>query len=110
MFSIATYRGSSDAVGILVRSWNASGEGGAAIVYDFERRYLEAIFEGDGDMGSQSHLDETQSNKKRIGGDVDMREGDQMTVRHDSCSHMSTKHTGFLGNYHHQLCGCSHCG
>lgn len=30
-------------MGILVRSWNASGEGGAAIVYDFDRQVSPAL-------------------------------------------------------------------
>ena len=73
-------RGSSDAAGFLIRSWNASDEGGAAIVYDFERRYLEVIFQGESDMGSQARLEDVPGKQKRIGGDVDMREGDLLTV------------------------------
>ena len=75
-----TCRGSSDAVGFLIRSWNASGDGGAAIVYDFNDHRLEAIFEGEADIGSQATLDDTQDHQRRIGGDVDMRPGDKLTV------------------------------
>lgn len=83
-------RGSADAVGILIRSWNASGEGGAAIVYDFDRKYLEAIFEGDGDMGSQARLEEVNGKQKRIGGDIDMRKGDPLKARL-ACTHNPAK-------------------
>lgn len=66
-------RGSAAAAGILIRSWNASDEGGAAIVYDWERGVLEAIFEGDSDIGSQAELDASHESQKRFGGPVDMQ-------------------------------------
>lgn len=37
-------RGSASAVGLLFRSWQAEAEGGTAVVYDWERGVLEAIF------------------------------------------------------------------
>ena len=50
-------------------------------MYDFDRKYLEVIFEGDGDMGSQARLDDDNGKQKRIGGDVDMRSGDKLKVK-----------------------------
>ena len=51
-------------------------------MYDFDRKILEAIFEGDGDMGSQAKLEEVNGKQKRIGGDVNMRKGDPLKARH----------------------------
>ena len=48
--SVTLERGSAVAAGVLVRSWNAGGEGSAAIVVDWEAGVLEAVFEG-GDEG-----------------------------------------------------------
>ena len=48
--SVTLERGSAVAAGVLVRSWNAGGEGSAAIVIDWESGVLEAVFEG-GDEG-----------------------------------------------------------
>ena len=48
--SVTLERGSAVAAGVLVRSWNAGGEGSAAIVVDWESGVLEAVFEG-GDEG-----------------------------------------------------------
>jgi len=45
------------------------------------RGYLETIFEGESDLAGQTRLDEVQESQKRIGGMVDMREGEQLTVR-----------------------------
>lgn len=38
-------RGDAESVGLLFRSWNAGGEGSAAILFDFDRNILEAVFE-----------------------------------------------------------------
>lgn len=37
--------GTSEAAGILIRSWRVGGEGTAAIVFDWERSCLEIVFE-----------------------------------------------------------------
>lgn len=73
------FRGDSQAAGILIRSWSASDEGGAAIVYDWDRNVLEAIFEGESDLSTQNELD-TEDNQRRIGGSVDLRQGENLQV------------------------------
>ena len=78
---LCSCRGTAGAAGLLVRSWNASGEGGAAIVYDWERRVLEAIFEGEGDMATLADLDDARDTQKRVGGDVDMPDDSTLQVR-----------------------------
>lgn len=62
-------RGSATSAGILFRSWNAGGEGSAAIVFDWERGVLEAIFEGAGaDLGAEPELDPDDEATRRVGG------------------------------------------
>lgn len=62
-------RGSATSAGILFRSWNAGGEGSAAIVFDWERGVLEAIFEGAGaDLGAAEALDPEDESTRRVGG------------------------------------------
>lgn len=48
-------RGDAAACGVLVRSWNAGGEGSAVVVYSWERSALEVVFEGGqrNDLGTQ---------------------------------------------------------
>ena len=46
-------RGESNAAGILLRSWNAGGEGSAAIVFNWETMYLETIFEGQAELETE---------------------------------------------------------
>ena len=38
-------RGEAESVGLLFQSWKAGGEGSAAILFDFDRNILEAVFE-----------------------------------------------------------------
>ena len=45
------------------------------------RGYLETIFEGESDLAGQTKLEEIQESQKRIGGQVDMREGEKLTVQ-----------------------------
>ena len=73
-------RGTAAAAGLLVRSWDAGEEGGAAIVYDWERNWLEAIFQGDGDIVAQGDLDATPESQRRFGGSVEMRPKEQLKV------------------------------
>ena len=62
-------RGTATAAGVLFRSWNAGGEGSAAIVFDWERNVLEAVFEGAGlDLGSTPDLDPEDDSLWRVGG------------------------------------------
>ena len=79
---VCSCRGTAQAAGLLVRSWNASGEGGAAIVYDWERRVLEAIFEGEGDMATLADLDDARDTQKRVGGDIDLPDDSTLQARH----------------------------
>ncbi len=55
---------------MLFRSWNAGGEGSAAIVFDWERNVLEAVFEGAGlDLGSTPDLEDPEDDSlRRVGG------------------------------------------
>ena len=46
-------RGESNAAGILLRSWNAGGEGSAAIVFNFDTMFLETIFEGQAELETE---------------------------------------------------------
>ena len=79
----AVCRGDASAAGMLLRSWNAGGEGGTAVLYDWERGVLEAVFEGGGgmDLATQTDLDPDTDGQRRIGGPVDLRPGELLTVR-----------------------------
>ena len=77
------YRGTASAAGLLFRSWNAGGEGSAAIVFDWERNVLEAVFEGAGlDLGSTPDLDPEDDSLRRVGGPA---EHVQVKFRQRSC-------------------------
>ena len=101
--SVTLERGSAVAAGVLVRSWNAGGEGSAAIVVDWESGVLEAVFEG-GDEGMAAAAaaaaagndnDAVQplppsGGQRRIGGPVDLGPpGAPITMRvlldHSAC-------------------------
>ena len=46
-------RGDANAAGLIFQGWDAAGEGSAAIVYDWERSVLEAVYQAPPrDMGS----------------------------------------------------------
>ena len=49
-------------------------------MYDWERGVLEAIFEGDSDLSTQTDLEDTDG-QRRIGGAVDLRDGEDLQVR-----------------------------
>ena len=76
-------RGSASAAGILFRSWNAGGEGSAAIVFDWDRGVLEAIFEGAGcDLGSWPMLPDPEDETfRRVGGPTEHPEGADVHMR-----------------------------
>ena len=101
--SVTLERGSAVAAGVLVRSWNAGGEGSAAIVVDWEAGVLEAVFEG-GDEGMAAAAAAAAAaggndaaaappptgGQRRIGGPVDLGpEGSPVTMRvlldHSAC-------------------------
>lgn len=68
---------------MLLRSWNAGGEGSAAILLDWERNVLEAIFEGGAgrDLATTTDLDPDSDGQRRVGGPVNLRPGEPLTVR-----------------------------
>ena len=81
-------RGTASAAGLLVRSWHAGGEGGAALLYDWERGVLECVFEaGTGDdMATRTELDPEDENQRRVGGAVSgPHPGEPLTVRQCCC-------------------------
>ncbi len=66
-----------------MRSWHAGGEGGAALLYDWERGVLECVFEaGTGaDLATRTELDPEDENQRRVGGAVaGPRIGEPLTV------------------------------
>ncbi len=71
-------RGDASAAGLLFQGWDAAGEGSAAIVYDWERSVLEAIYEAPArDMGATQDPDaEEDDGLRRVGGPVEMESGD----------------------------------
>ncbi len=79
----AMCRGTATAAGVLLRSWDAGGEGSAAILLDWERNVLEAIFEGGPgrDLATTTDLDPDSDGQRRVGGPVSLRPGEPLTVR-----------------------------
>ncbi|DBA96005.1 TPA: hypothetical protein ACH3X1_001510 [Trebouxia sp. C0004] len=71
-------RGDASAAGLLFQGWDAAGEGSAAIVYDWERSVLEAIYEAPPrDMGATQDPDaEEDDGLRRVGGPVEADSGD----------------------------------
>lgn len=71
-------RGDASAAGLLFQGWDAAGEGSAAIVFDWERSVLEAIYEAPPrDMGATQDPDaEEDDGLRRVGGPVEMEAGD----------------------------------
>ncbi|KAK9916361.1 hypothetical protein WJX75_001798 [Coccomyxa subellipsoidea] len=80
---ISLERGTATAAGVLLRSWNAGGEGSAAILLDWERNVLEAIFEGGvgRDLATTTDLDPDSDGQRRVGGPVNLRPGEPLTMR-----------------------------
>lgn len=78
----ALCRGTATAAGVLLRAWNAGGEGSAAILLDWERNVLEAIFEGGvgRDLATTTDLDPDSDGQRRVGGPVNLRPGEPLTV------------------------------
>ncbi len=76
-------RGTATAAGVLLRSWDAGGEGSAAILLDWERGVLEAVFEGGPgrDLATTTELDPDSDGQRRVGGPVSLRPGEPLTVR-----------------------------
>ncbi|GMH35060.1 hypothetical protein BSKO_02928 [Bryopsis sp. KO-2023] len=72
-------RGMSNAAGLLLRSWHVAGEGCAAIVFDWDHRKLEVVFEAVNPETMEFCLDSETS--RRIGGVIDFRPGDPLVLR-----------------------------
>lgn len=72
-------KGSSDAAGLLIRSWRVGGEGTAAIVFDWERSCLEVVFEALNPETMEFFLDADSS--RRIGGPIDWHAGQPLYLR-----------------------------
>ena len=57
-------RGDANAAGLIFQGWDAAGEGSAAIVYDWERSVLEAVYQAPPrDMGSTQHTQVTSQTR-----------------------------------------------
>lgn len=70
-------RGDASAAGLLFQGWDAAGEGSAAIVYDWERSVLEAIYEAPLEPNTPQDTDsEEDDGLRRVGGPVEMDSGD----------------------------------
>eukprot|EP00803_Ostreobium_quekettii_P007954 evm.model.scf_929.2 EVM.evm.TU.scf_929.2 scf_929:6204-10003(+) len=76
---ITVERGSSEAAGILLRSWHVGGEGSAAIIFDWERNSLEVVFEAVDPDTMEFTLDAESS--RRVGGNIDLRPGEPLQLR-----------------------------
>eukprot|EP00803_Ostreobium_quekettii_P007372 evm.model.scf_89.9 EVM.evm.TU.scf_89.9 scf_89:38243-42484(-) len=77
--NVTLERGSSDAAGILLRSWHVGGEGSAAIIYDWERSSLEVVFEAVDPDTMEFTVDDESS--RRVGGNIDLRPGEPLQLR-----------------------------
>lgn len=102
-------RGSATAAGVLVRSWNAGEDGGAAIIYDWEHGKLEAVFQGDGDITALADLDPEFDGPRRFGGDVELPPGEPLKVQTPPCKwfvgNMSKGNGEWPGSF--ECCGLS---
>jgi len=76
---VVLMKGSSDAAGLLIRSWRVGGEGTAAIVFDWERSCLEVVFEALNPETMEFFLD--ADNSRRIGGPIDWHAGEPLQLR-----------------------------
>lgn len=68
-----------------MRSWQAS-EGDAAILYDWERKRLEVVYERPPGEQAGDSLDlatsfSLEGEERRVGGEVDLRPGEILEVR-----------------------------
>jgi hypothetical protein len=75
-----TFRqGSAPMVGLLIRSWNASGEGGAAVLYNWETQVLEVVFEALDPSTMAFSL--TAPTARTIGGRISQQPGQPLQLR-----------------------------
>ena len=69
-------RGDANAAGLIFQGWDAAGEGSAAIVYDWERSVLEAVYEApERDAGATQQTQDLDGEEddglRRVGGPVE---------------------------------------
>lgn len=72
-------RGNSLITGFILQSYNAGGEGAAAVLYDWESRQLEVVFEALDPETLQFSL--SAPNARRIGGKIEHRSGEKLHLR-----------------------------
>ena len=68
--------GDANAAGLIFQGWDAAGEGSAAIVYDWERSVLEAVYEApERDAGATQQTQDLDGEEddglRRVGGPVE---------------------------------------
>lgn len=72
-------QGSASTVGIFLRSWNQAGEGGAAVLYNWESSLLEVVFEALDPATMTFSL--TAPMARRIGGPITHKPGQPLALR-----------------------------
>jgi beta-fructofuranosidase len=72
-------QGSASTVGVLLRSWQQGGEGGAAVLFNWETSLLEVVFEALDPATMTFSL--TAPTARRIGGTVTHKPGAPLALR-----------------------------
>jgi beta-fructofuranosidase len=72
-------QGSASTVGVLLRSWHQGGEGGAAVLYNWESGLLEVVFEALDPATMSFSL--TAPMARRIGGPLQQMPGQPLALR-----------------------------
>jgi hypothetical protein len=72
-------QGSASTVGVLLRSWHQGGEGGAAVLYNWESGLLEVVFEALDPATMSFSL--TAPMARRIGGPLQQKPGQPLALR-----------------------------
>lgn len=72
-------QGTASTVGVLLRSWHQAGEGGAAVLFNWETSLLEVVFEALDPATMTFSL--TAPLARRIGGNVSHRPGAPLALR-----------------------------
>ncbi len=72
-------QGSASTVGVLLRSWHQGGEGGAAVLFNWESSLLEVVFEALDPSTMAFSL--TAPLARRIGGPISHKPGQPLALR-----------------------------
>ncbi|KAF6258531.1 hypothetical protein COO60DRAFT_1107801 [Scenedesmus sp. NREL 46B-D3] len=72
-------QGSASTIGVLLRSWHQGGEGGAAVLYNWESGLLEVVFEALDPATMSFSL--TAPMARRIGGPLQQKPGQPLALR-----------------------------